>query len=234
MIDSITHRTVIPEWLDELSPEDPLAIASRRDLRLLNLWMGNARTVGNVLAKWSFLKSPIRMAELGAGDGTFFLRVARVLHRQRASGKIFLVDKHPSISPRTLADLNTLGWDVEVIAADVFDWLPQQRGFDAVISNLFLHHFEPPALSGLLGLISQSSGAIVACEPRRCLAALATGSMLRLLGCNAVTRHDAPISVRAGFRGQELSAAWPHSRWQLREQRAGLFSHLFVARHPPS
>ena len=47
---------------------------------------------------------------------------------------------------------------------------------------------------------------------------------------NAVTRQDAAVSVRAGFQGEEISALWPvDSRWRLREQRAGLFSHLFLA-----
>lgn len=48
---------------------------------------------------------------------------------------------------------------------------------------------------------------------------------------NAVTRADAVLSVRAGFRGAELQALWPAAtaRWSLAETRAGLFSHCFVA-----
>jgi hypothetical protein len=46
-----------------------------------------------------------------------------------------------------------------------------------------------------------------------------------------VTRHDATVSVRAGFSGDELSALWPDKKnWQLTEHRTGFFSHLFVAR----
>jgi hypothetical protein len=52
-----------------------------------------------------------------------------------------------------------------------------------------------------------------------------------LIGCNDVTRHDAAISVRAGFRDGELSACWPIAAgWTLTEKRAPPFSHLFVAR----
>jgi hypothetical protein len=37
--------------------------------------------------------------------------------------------------------------------------------------------------------------------------------------------------VQAGFTGRELSALWPKSgQWELLERRAGLFSHLFIAR----
>jgi hypothetical protein len=45
-----------------------------------------------------------------------------------------------------------------------------------------------------------------------------------------VTRHDAVISVRAGFAGRELSALWPdRDRWLVIEGPAGRFSHRFVA-----
>jgi hypothetical protein len=54
--------------------------------------------------------------------------------------------------------------------------------------------------------------------------------LLWAIGCNSVTRHDALVSVRAGFSGDELSALWPDKKnWQLTERRAGPFSHLFIA-----
>jgi hypothetical protein len=55
--------------------------------------------------------------------------------------------------------------------------------------------------------------------------------LLPALGVSADTRYDALVSVRAGFRGNELSRMWPTSgtRWTVQEYPAGLFSHLFVA-----
>jgi len=35
--------------------------------------------------------------------------------------------------------------------------------------------------------------------------------------------------VRAGFTGQELSAAWPVGEWHLEERMAWPFTHLFIA-----
>jgi hypothetical protein len=70
----------------------------------------------------------------------------------------------------------------------------------------------------------------VACEPRRSALALGASRLVGLIGCNEVTRYDAPISVRAGFAGRELSGLWPAGgAWQLREGARGLFSHCFVA-----
>ncbi|HTL01966.1 MAG TPA: hypothetical protein VL243_07060, partial [Vicinamibacterales bacterium] len=70
----------------------------------------------------------------------------------------------------------------------------------------------------------------VACEPHRSRRALAAASLMGLIGCNGVTVHDARISVRAGFRDTDLSAIWPGERdWTLKEQKAGRFTHCFVA-----
>jgi len=99
-----------------------------------------------------------------------------------------------------------------------------------VVANLFLHHFEPTALSRLLALVAGSANAIVACEPRRSKTAFLAGRLLWLLGCNSVTRHDAPVSVRAGFCERELSSLWPREGWKKDERAAGLFTHLFTAR----
>jgi hypothetical protein len=63
---------------------------------------------------------------------------------------------------------------------------------------------------------------------------LCAAALLGVIGCNRVTRHDAKISVRAGFAENELSALWPLDQgWRLRERQAGLFSHCFVAQRIP-
>jgi hypothetical protein len=51
-----------------------------------------------------------------------------------------------------------------------------------------------------------------------------------VLGANDVTRHDAVASVRAGFRGHEISNLWPRqSGWTLHEQGIPPFTHGFTA-----
>ena len=97
--------------------------------------------------------------------------------------------------------------------------------------NLFLHHFNDVELKQLFAGIAPRCQAFVACEPRRSTFALFASRTVALLGCNDVTRHDAVASVRAGFDGDHLSRLWPDPvRWSMTERRAGMFSHLFVAR----
>ena len=115
--------------------------------------------------------------------------------------------------------------------ADVFNWPQTSDTDEVVIANLFLHHFEEARLVELLRLISRRAEVFIALEPRRARWPLFCSRLLGAVGCNDVTRHDAVVSVRAGFSGHELSSQWPDKNdWQLTEQSAGPFSHLFIAR----
>jgi hypothetical protein len=222
-------RSVEPEWLDTLEASDPRARRSRRDLRLINFIMGNAGSVA--LALGNVLANGARIADLGAGDGTVMLRVARRIRPRPIRVELMLVDRAGAISAETIARFRELRWNATPLAADAIEWLQQApAGFDVITANLFLHHFEPRALLQLLLLVSARTRVFVACEPRRSRFALAASRVLGLAGCGPETRHDAAVSVRAGFRGRELSQAWPAMQdWELREGPAGLFNHLFIA-----
>ena len=224
-------RRVEPEWLDELPAEDPRAVASRRDLTRVNRIMGNAGILGRMILEASSGRSPRRVVELGAGDGRFLLDVARRLAPRWPGVSVGLLDRREAVHPETRAAFAALGWTVEVITADVFDWLEQSEAqTDILVANLFLHHFQPGPLTKLLALAARRTKLLAACEPRRSAVALAASRLLGCIGYNDVTRHDAVVSVRAGFAGTELSGWWPvGSEWRLREEGARLFSHAFVA-----
>jgi SAM-dependent methyltransferase len=222
-------RRLEPEWLDELPTGDRRAVRARRDLRVLNRIMGHGFILGRALRLRATRESP-RIAELGAGDGTLLLRIARRM-RFRGDADIVLVDRQPAVTTDTLAGYGGIGCRVRIAAADAFDWLTGEAQYDAIVANLFLHHFDASALARLFSMAAARTAVFVACEPRRARFPLAGSHMLGLIGCNDVTRHDAVLSVRAGFTGSELSALWPPGAgWTLEERRAGMFSHLFVAR----
>ena len=210
------HRELEPEWLDSLPPYDARAQRSRADLRRVNALMSNARHIARALG------DSIRIADLGAGDGSFMRSVVRRLRRPNV--EVTLVDR--AMLP------DELRWRTTAVVADAHEFLarPGPR-FDAIVANLFLHHFEPAPLRRLLALAARRAPLFVACEPRRSCVALQASRLLGVVGCNDVTRHDAAASVRAGFLGRELSALWPDpAGWRLAEGPARPFGHLFVAR----
>lgn len=223
-------RRVESEWLDHLPAADPRALRSRRDLRRVNAMMANAGIVRRELTR-ALPDGIARMAEIGAGDGAFAAAAVRGVPAA-APAELVLVDRQRLVSHEVVAACGRNGWTAQAVEADVLDWLRADIApFDAIIANLFLHHFEPRDLATMLALVAARTRAFIACEPRRSSFALAGSHLLGLVGCNDVTRHDAVVSVRAGFRGCELSSLWPQGReWVVEEGARGLFSHCFVAR----
>jgi hypothetical protein len=224
-------RLIQPEILDSLPPDDPRALRSRRDLHRVNSWMRNHSIMIGALKNHLDGPAPEQITEIGAGDGRFLLRVAEKVSPRWPGVKAILIDRQKVVAPQTTAAFAKLGWRAEAVVADVFDWPQTGAPDEVVIANLFLHHFDQARLAGLLRVISGRAKVFVAVEPRRFCSGFPGSQLLRLIGCSAVTRHDAAASIRAGFLAAEISALWPGKKnWQLTERRAGLFSHLFIAR----
>jgi len=257
-------RRVEAETLDHLAEDDPAAQRSRRDLRRVHRAMGTRSIVLRALREMTAGRvanprvldsrvsapepralaldgaarataAPLRMLELGAGDGSLMLGVARAGAASLPPVELRLLDRQNLIGAATLAGYADLGWRARATVADVLDWAadpaeaaPRQ---DVIVATLFLHHFEPAQLGALLGAIAARCDRFFACEPRRGWLALAGSHLIGALGTNAVTREDAVLSVHAGFRDDELSRLWPApaADWRLRESPAGLFSHVFRA-----
>ncbi len=225
-------RRVEPEMLDFLPKADPRAIRSRQDLRRINRVMGTRSILCRGIDAATRGRPPRRLVELGAGDGTLLLRLARRNAAKWPGVEATVVDRQDLVVSETRRGFATLGWTLHVVARDVFDWVDEtdHAPCDLLLANLFLHHFAGEALGRLLSGIAARSTAFVACEPRRAAMALLGSHLVGFLGCNAVTRNDAVLSVYAGFRDAELTAAWPATNsWQIDEYPAGLFSHCFLA-----
>ena len=223
-------RSVKPELLDYLSPSDPLAVRSREDLKRVNAWMANASLLANEVD--GLATRPKRWLELGAGDGTLLLKIFRRI-RPQPNREITLFDQQNLLTEKAGALYGAFGASVRVRQSDVLDWAEESspEHYDVILCNLFLHHFREPELKVIFAKISRCAPFFAACEPRRSKMAVFMTNLLWLIGCNYVTRHDARVSVEAGFAGDELGALWPKTPgWVLTEKPGGIASHLFTAR----
>ena len=225
-------RRVAPELLDGLAADDPRAQRSRDDLQRLHRGMATLSIVQRALDLGTAGFQPQTLLELGAGDGSLMLRLARRRAARWPDLRVTLLDRLDLVAPSTQEGLRRAGWTPQVTTADVFDYMngPADTHWDVVFANLFMHHFSAAELALLLAAIAARSRVFLCCEPRRAALPLAGSYLVGLLGAGAVTRQDAVASVHAGFRAQELSALWPELRyWDLYESSAGLFSHCFLA-----
>ncbi len=224
------NRVVEPELLDELPADNPLALGSRRDLCRVNAWMRNHALMAGALQNQLNGQAPKQITELGAGDGNFLLQVAHKISSRWPNLGVTLLDRQKIVTQQTLVAFTSFGWHAEAVTADVFDWVRGDGSTEVVIANLFLHHFPDLSLAGMFRTVADRARLFIAIEPRRAPLALLGSRLLWAIGCNRVTRHDAVVSVRAGFSDNELSELWPDKQsWQLTEQPAGAFSHLFIA-----
>lgn len=226
-------RTLHAELVDELPADHPGAMGSRRDLRLINSLMGHTGILGRSLKSVCPRNTSLRLVEIGAGDGRVLLRIARRLAPKWYNVDVVFVDMQDLLLTETKADFAVLNWGARLMKADILQWLEDtvDEKCDVILANLVLHHFINDQLKTLFSLAARKANALIAVEPRRAKFPLFCAKWLSIIGCNPVTCHDAPISVRAGFKDHELSALWPSDgRWVLRERPAGLFSHHFVAR----
>ena len=225
-------RRVTPELLDGLPADDPRAKRSREDLPRIHRAMATLSIANRALDRGTVSFVPRTLLELGAGDGALMLRLAQRRQTHWPGIRVTLLDRLPLVAPHTLEGLTEVGWAPRVVAMDVFDWLasPDVTRWDVIFANLFLHHFADAPLRSLLRGIAGRSRVFLCCEPRRSVLALAGSHLIGLIGAGPVTRQDAVSSVHAGFRGHELSDLWPDPQdWDITEQRAGLFSHCFLA-----
>lgn len=187
------QRLLEPELLDHLPSDDPAAIRSRSELRLINGIMGNHRWILRRLK--AVIKPGWRVLELGAGDGG--LCGALIASGICAAKQITAID----LAPRP----DALHPDVTWMRKSIFE-MDQLPAAEVVIANLFLHHFEADQLATLGSKLSPETRVMLACEPTRKRFHLAQGALLAALAdFNDVTNHDMLTSIRAGFVGAELS-----------------------------
>lgn len=209
------RRVVVPEVLDSLPAGDPSAIRSRRDLRRINFLMGNFSWIMAVLEKHA--SSMERgVVELGAGDGRLLNRMAD----RFPAARFTTYDLAPP--PDDLSDR------IEWLQGDLFESPAPENG-GVLFANLFLHHFENPALA-LLGRWCDTFDVLAFCEPDRARLPHLLGKIMHPF-INHVTRHDMHVSIDAGFAEGELAAALGLSsvHWKIRESTTLRGARRFLA-----
>ena len=196
------NRILETELLDHLDPADSGAVRSRRDLRFLDLFLGNSRWILRALQRIQDRCN--RFVELGAGEG----RLCSCVHAVNPGSEITGLDL--IARPRDLPP--SIRW----VSGDFLQTLPGVEA-EACYGSLILHHLDAAAL-GHLGREFRRFSFLLFSEPYRGMVPL------RLAGLSSplfgeITRHDMPASIRAGFRKGELAAllSLDTARWEIRE-----------------
>ena len=190
-------RATEPEQLDEGVPEAE-ALRSLADLRFVNRWLGNR---GSVLrAVRAHLPAGGRLLDVGCGSGDVpaFLQA-------RLPGPLLAV----GVDVKAL-HLRAAPPSVRRVVADVRRLPFPDRAFDVVTASLFLHHFAEADLPAILaGLHRLARRALVVNDLHRARVPYLFGrAAFPLLFRSRVSVEDGLLSIRRGFRADELRAAF--------------------------
>lgn len=197
------ERVVIPELLDHLPADDSEARRSRRDLRRINVLMGNERWVYRTVSRFP-AEANRGIVEIGAGDGILCSKLA-TLFPQAAVTAYDLAPVPVDLAARIV-------WH----RGDLFT-MPAPASGGVLVANLFLHHFEGDALTAL-GRWLENFEVLVFNEPDRAALPHVLGGLLHPW-INRVTRHDMHVSIRAGFAAGDVPRflSLAPGRWRTQE-----------------
>jgi 2-polyprenyl-3-methyl-5-hydroxy-6-metoxy-1,4-benzoquinol methylase len=200
----------ITEWLDAETMDDAALRRNLADIRRINFLLGwTAFTVRGVarqaqeIAKISG-KREFSLLDVASGSADIPLAIARWAGRKGYRARIVATD----ISPQIVAVAQEQAAGAPTITVERQDALalPYAPGsFDIALCTLAIHHFEPErAVELLAGMTRVGKHVLVFDVARARLAYIGSLLLTRLLPMDAMTRHDAPASVRRGYSAPEL------------------------------
>jgi ubiquinone/menaquinone biosynthesis C-methylase UbiE len=205
-------RATEPEQLDEGVPEAE-ALRSLADLRFVNRWLGNR---GSLLrAVRAHLPPGGRLLDVGCGSGDVPAFLLTRLPGPLLAVGVDVKTLHLRAAPRALRR----------VVADVRRLPFPDGAFDVVTASLFLHHFDEEDLPEVLaGLHRLARRALVVNDLHRARVPYLFGrAAFPLLFRSRVSVEDGLLSIRRGFRADELRAAFA---------RAGLTTVTLRRRFP--
>ena len=199
--------------MDDMSITDHRLHEALRDLRWTNRLLGGYASTRRVLAPIMAGNARLRVLDIGTGGGDSLIDLIHVGHSQGCRVEAVGVDLNPGAVDfaRRYLDRNLsarMRRRVTVETGDALDLSYGDDSFDIALSSLFLHHFDEEQSAHVVREMARvsSQGVVINDLHRHPLAYLGVWALSRLLPASDMYRHDAPLSVRRGFRREELQS----------------------------
>jgi SAM-dependent methyltransferase len=185
------------------------AAACYRFIEHVNRWFGGIAPVRDFLFSEADRQRPsgaLRVLDIGSGTCDIPIAVAQHAHRRGIPMHITCVETNADAVKRAenrLARYPSLR--LTIIQQDIGKLdVPTDGPFDCAVAAMFCHHLDDDRLCDFLtGLGRLVSGRLLISDLRRSVLAHA-GCWLWTRPFPAAVRHDAMLSIRKGFRRDEL------------------------------
>jgi ubiquinone/menaquinone biosynthesis C-methylase UbiE len=199
------RRVTSAEWLDD-DRGTPAEIQSSLD----DLWRINRR-LGGVSSNLRLLERffarhgsrPALLLDVGAGDGRLAAHLCRETAQRGRPAQFVVLDRRAT----HLAVGRPVDAGLLPVAGDALELPFAPESFDAVMCNLFLHHFSGAGAERLLqSLAAVAREAVLVNDLERHWMPYVFISCAYPFARSRLTRHDGPASVRQAYTRLELAA----------------------------
>lgn len=204
------QRATAEEFIDRPDCEPELAAASYRFMETVNCRFGGIQAVQRFLAVETAKHctgSPLRILDIGSGSCDIPLAMSRWARAQGIPLHFTCLELSAHAFEIARAQLARVGDPaVQLLQQDIFTHQPDEP-YDFAVASMCFHHFSNEQILVLVqrlrGFVRKS---ILINDLRRSfLASLGVGLLLTVTGTPAGVRHDALLSIRRGFKVDELS-----------------------------
>ena len=213
--------------MDDLSIGDDRLTDALDDLWWTNRLLGGWAATNAVLDPLLDAHDRLRLLDLGTGGADALVHLVPRAAQRGCHLTAVGLDANPSAlayGRRRMEATVPAGLQnrITLVEGDALDLSYDDDAFDVTLAALVLHHFHGPDAVRFLQEMNRVSrlGAVVNDLHRHPVAYAAIWCVGRLLPTSTMFRHDAPLSVRRGFRRSELhalahAAHWPRAtvRW---------------------
>jgi SAM-dependent methyltransferase len=232
------QRRLTPEQMDAPdAPREVLADALAY-LRWVNRRLGGASALITNLQRWSVSwpkGREITLLDVGTGSGDIPLEAVRWARSRGLALRVTGIDNHATTVELAREHCKDEP-NVEIVQASALDLRTHfaARQFDYVHAGLFLHHLrDVGVLNVLAGIERVANVGVVWSDLHRSRFHRVMVNAF-LIGANKMVRHDARVSVEAGFTKREvLSYAKRTDLSFLRYRRAPLWYRFTLAGERP-
>lgn len=224
------YRKRTPELMDDPGVDPAELARSLAYIRAVNRRLGGCAALLGRLERWSASwTGPVTLLDVATGSADLPLAACEWARRRGLNLRVTGVDLHEG----TLAEARRLTKsepEIELVRGDALR-LEDQFGpgsFDYVHAGLFLHHLDEPDIVRVLrGMWRVARRGVIWNDLVRSRAGLAVIHLLTI-GRPRMIRHDARVSVRAGFTRDEAVELAARAGWPGAVHRWNLFTHRFT------
>ena len=201
-----THRSYEPELLDGTDIPYEEIRRNMHELNIINTWLGgHAITIQAFRQLLGDLKE-VHVCEIGCGGGDNL----RAIHRWCSKNGIALRVTGIDINPDCINYARDHSREIDRAVWIVSDYrlVDLTDRPDIIFNSLFCHHFPDAEVSHCLAWMRAHAerGFFVNDLHRHALAYHSIRLLTGAFSQSRLVRNDAPLSVRRGFRRQELEA----------------------------